>query len=482
MRTDASIQTQTPLVDALRRYKSEEILSFDVPGHKKTGKLTTLSSLFGPELLSLDANSMKQLDILSNPTGVIKQAEDLYAALYQYDEAYFLVNGATVGVQAMILATCRPGDKILVPRNVHKSVLSALILAAAEPIYIYPEIHPEMGIATTVSFKAVQAAIDAHPEARTLLMVHPSYYGICCELEKVVTYAHQKEMTVIVDEAHGAHLPFCEELPINARDAGADMSTISVHKTGGALTQSAVLLIDTQRVDASRVKSVLNMLQSTSASYVLMASLDAARHELALNGERYLREALALARYAREELPPGLTAPGRELRAFEEVEDVDETKLVINTTGVGLTGFEFYALMRDEHNIQLELADACNAMAVLTIGDSESGVTRLIEAAHAIVDRHQKAPLSISPRYFNSPELVLSPRDVFNAHSHAVPLAEAVGQISAEVVTLYPPGIPLLMPGERITQDTIDYLRLLKEENGLLVDLGDPTAERIKVL
>jgi len=415
---------------------------------------------------------------------VIKEAEDLYAALYQYDEAHFLVNGATVGVQAMILATCRPGDKILVPRNVHKSVINALILSAAEPVYVYPEMHPELGIATTVSFHAIKEAIDENRDAKALFLVHPSYYGLCCELESIAAYAHECGLVVIVDEAHGAHLPFSEELPTNAHYAGADLSTISVHKTGGALTQAAVLLANQNRIDSSRVKGILNMLQTTSASYILMASLDGARRELALFGELYLREVLNLARYTRDTLNEidGLYVTGKELTQFKEVEDIDETKLVINTIELGLSGFEFYDLLRDEYQVQLELADACNAMALFSIGDTEEGALRLISSVQDLASRFRKKPLSISHRFFDIPDLVLSPREAFYSHTRVLPIVEAAGQISAEILTLYPPGIPIVMPGERITENMIEYLSLLKNENGMLVDLGDPNANLIKVV
>lgn len=484
MQTDISRQTRTPLLDALRDYHANEVFSFDVPGHKKNDKLKTLSHFFGSSLLNYDANSMKALDNLSNPTGVIKEAEDLYASLYQYDEAHFLINGATVGVQAMILATCSPGDKILVPRNVHKSVINALILSAAEPVYIYPEMHPEIGIATTVSLSSIKRAIDTNQDAKTLFLVHPSYYGICCELEAITAYAHANGMVVIVDEAHGAHLPFSEELPLNAFYAGADLSTISVHKTGGALTQAAVLLVNKERMDSSRVKGVLNMLQSTSASYLLMASLDAARCELALYGELYLREALQLARFARETLNEieGLYVAGKELTRFPEVEDVDETKLVMHTTELGLSGFEFYDLLREEYHIQLELADACNAMALLSIGDKEEEVMHLISSIQDLASRYRKKPFSVARRFFDVPELVLSPREAFYARTQLLPIREAVGQISAEILTLYPPGIPIVMPGERLTRNMIEYLHLLKNEKGMLVDLADPKAEQIKVV
>lgn len=483
MKTDVSVQTRTPLLDALLEYRSKNILSFDVPGHKKRDKLKSLAQPFSP-ILSCDANSMKELDNLSNPKGVIKEAEDLYATLYQYDSAHFLVNGATVGVQAMILAAVRPGEKILVPRHAHKSVINALILSAAQPVYIYPEMHPELGFATAVSFEAAKRAIDSNRDAKAIFLIHPSYYGICCDLEAIADYAHTRGMIVVVDEAHGAHLPFSEELPLSAIYAGADLSTISVHKTGGALTQAAVLLANQTRIDPGRVKGILNMLQTTSASYLLMASLDAARRELALFGESHLREILQLARHVRETLNAidGLYVPGMELTRFQEVEDVDETKIVIHTTGIGLSGFEFYDLLREEHGVQLEFAEACNAMALFSIGDTEEGVQRLISSIQELTSRHRKQPLLFSRRFFEAPELVLSPREAFYAPTRLMPIDAAAGRISAETLTLYPPGIPIVMPGERITANMIEYLHLLKHEKGLLVDLEDPQADKIKVV
>ncbi|MFZ0564629.1 MAG: aminotransferase class I/II-fold pyridoxal phosphate-dependent enzyme [Chlamydiales bacterium] len=480
----SAIETGMPLVDALEKYIADSVVSFDVPAHKKNNKLRLIADFFGEKILAADVNSMKQLDNLSHPKGVIQEAQRLFAELYQADWAYFLVNGTTIGIQAMILASCNPGDKIIVPRNVHKSVLNAIILSAAEPIYVYPHVHPRLGIITTVSLRIVAETLQKHPDAKAIILINPSYYGVCCDMQAIIQLAHENQVTVLVDEAHGAHLPFSPQLPPSAITMGADLVTIGMHKTGGSLTQSSALLVQGTRVDSDRIQSSINMLQTTSASYLLLSSLDAARQELALRGEKQVHESLLLARFARQSIQEieGLYAPGRELKYCSEVSNFDETKLVINTLGIGLTGFEFYSLLREEYRIQMEFGDSHNVVAFFTLGDTEQRMVDLIAAIKDLAAEYRREPLQLPVTFLEPPEWALSPREAFYAKKALIPIDQSLGHISGEMITVYPPGIPLLVPGERLTKEIIEYIMFLKSTNGTITDLADPQIEKIKVV
>lgn len=480
-----SDQNKMPLFDALKEYHSRKVMPFDVPGHKHGVGLPELAEYVGIKVLEIDVNAMECLDNICNPIGVIKEAEKLAAQAYGASDAFFLVNGTTSGVQAMIMAACRPGDKIILPRNAHKSAITGLILSGAIPIYIQPEINVELGIAMGITVDNVKKAIEHHPDAKAIFIIHPTYYGAVSDIESIIEIAHQHDMTVLMDEAHGAHFPFHPQLPLGAMKPGADASAVSIHKTGGSLTQSSLLLLGNNKIDASTMKTTLNLTQTTSASYLLMSSIDIARKQLATQGEAMLGEILDIVRGARYELNniDGLYAFGKEMIGSPGVYDFDETKLGVNVRELGLSGYEAEKILRDEYNIQVELADMYNILAIVAIGDTRHSVKALVNALKDVATYHRNGDAKkITKAMLTNPEVIVSPRNAYYSSKKAVKFEDAVGSVSGESVMAYPPGIPVVTPGEMITNEMIEYVRLLKAEQCLLQGTQDPYVDNILVL
>ena len=477
-------QNKTPLFDAMKEYHKNQIIPFDVPGHKHGRGLAEFGKYFGARILELDVNSMKCLDNISNPVGVIKEAEELMAEAYSADHAFFLVNGTTAGVQAMILSACMPGEKIILPRNAHKSAINGLIISGAVPVYLQPEIDDRLGISLGVTVESVEKAIIENPDAKAVFIINPTYYGMVSDIKRIIEIAHGHGMAVLLDEAHGAHFNFNEELPMSGLSAGADMAAASLHKTGGSLTQSSVLLMNDGLIDPVRVKTNLNLMQTTSASYLLMGSLDLARKNLAVDGKSELRRTIELARKARKAINgmPGLYAFGDEMVGRPGVYGFDETKLGIHFADAGISGLEAYYILREEFGIQLELGDAYNALAVLSIGDRSEDIDKLLEALEKILDGERGEKLPYVKKILHNPDVIVAPRNAFFSRKKRVPLKDSTGEISGESIMSYPPGIPIVVPGERITLQMIEHIAFLKRENGLITDASDPDVETIMVL
>jgi len=477
-------QNRAPLFEAMKEYHKKNVIPFDVPGHKHGIGIKEMTDYFGSTMLELDVNAMKCLDNICNPIGVIKEAEELAARAYGAKHAFFLVNGTTSGVQTMIMSVCSPGDKIILPRNAHKSATTALILSGAVPVYIQPEINEDLGIAMGVSLNNVKMAVAEHPDAKAIFLINPTYYGATSDLKSIVHIAHENGMAVLIDEAHGAHMRFHDDLPLEAMDVGVDMCAVSTHKTGGSLTQSSLLLLNEGFVDAKTVKTTLNLTQTTSASYLLMGSIDIARKQLAIKGEEMLENALQLARWAREEINkvPGLYAFGKELIGTPGVFNFDETKLGVNVRKLGLSGFEVYDILRDEYNVQTELGDMYNILAIVSLGDTEESVGALVNALKDIYKYKKEIGIRDKTEILRNPEVIVSPRDAYYSRKKVIRFEAAEGEVSGESIMAYPPGIPVVTPGERITKEMIEYVNRLKEEHSLLQGTQDPYVEYIKVL
>jgi arginine decarboxylase len=474
-----------PLFEALKDYHERQVIPFDVPGHKHGRGLQAFGEYFGEKVLQLDVNSMKCLDNLSHPSGVIRDAEELLADAYGVDYGFFMVNGTSSAVQAMVMSMCKPGEKFLLPRNAHKSAINAIILTGAVPAFIQPEINVELGIAMGVTLKTVQEGFERHPDAKGVFVINPTYFGAASELKAIIDYAHGLGKMVVVDEAHGAHFHFHQDLPASAASLGADLAAISVHKTGGSLTQSSALLINEGRIDRQTVRTMINLTQTTSASYLLMTSLDMARRNLVLNGPSILGNVLEMAKDAKRRINEidGCYAFGSELIGTPGVFNFDDTKLTVKVTGLGLTGFEVYDLLRDEYNIQMELGDANNILGIMSLGDTQGHVDAVVDALRDLSSRFYTGnPLSFVNIPMTVPQTVLTPRDAFYSQKVSVKLRDAVGKISGESLMAYPPGIPIVTPGELITSEMIDYIEFLKGQNTLLTDLADDTIEHIRVI
>ncbi len=480
---DIERQKCAPIYTALERFRKQRVVPFDVPGHKRGRGNPELVELLGERCVNIDVNSMKPLDNLCHPVSVIKEAEELAADAFGAAHAFLMVNGTTSSVQAMILSVCKPGDKIIMPRNVHKSAINALILCGAIPVYIDPKVDTHLGIPLGSELSDTRAAVEANPDAVAILINNPTYYGICSDLKGLVKLAHEHHMLALVDEAHGTHLYFGPDLPCSAMEAGADMSAVSMHKSGGSLTQSSILLVG-PRVNAGYVGQIINLTQTTSASYLLMSSLDISRRNLALRGKESFAKVVNMAQYARHEINDvgGYYAYGTELINGGSIYDFDTTKLAVYTRGIGLTGIEVYDLLRDEYDIQIEFGDLSNMLAYISIGDRIQDIERLVGAL-ADIRRLYSQPKSESfTAEYISPTVAVSPQKAFYAEKESLPIRETAGRICGESVMCYPPGIPMLAPGEVITQEIIDYILFAKEKGCSMQGPESPDISKLNVL
>ncbi|MDD4493916.1 MAG: aminotransferase class I/II-fold pyridoxal phosphate-dependent enzyme [Eubacteriales bacterium] len=477
-------QNRTPLFDAVKKYVDDKVIPFHVPGHKQGRGISELREFVGENVLRMDANGMDDLDYLTNPTGVIKESEQLLANAYGAENAYFLVNGTTSGVQAMVMSACNPGDRIILPRNAHRSTIGAVILSGTIPIYIQPEINKRLGIAMGISIDSLKETIKENPHARAVFVMNPTYYGAASDMKSIVRISHRNNMAVLVDEAHGAHMAFHDDFPLTAMEVGADMSSPSMHKTAGSLTQSSALLTRSSMITEDRVTQVLGLTYTTSASYLLMCSIDIARKQLATAGNGMLEETLETVRWARDEINniDGLYAFGKELIGTPGCYDFDETKLGVNVRGLGLTGYQTERILRKEYNIQIELADLGNILAIASIGDTKENYEALVNALKDIAAKHPAVEVDEAIFLPDNPKMIVSPRDAFYSPKKIVSLESSEGEIAGEMVMAYPPGIPVICMGERISKDIIKYIKLLKEQKCELQGAADPHVDNIRVL
>ena len=476
-------QTSAPIQEALERMKRARLVPFDVPGHKRGRGNPELTAFLGNTCLDVDVNSMKMLDNLCHPVSVIRDAEQLAAEAFRAAHAFFMVSGTTGSVQAMVLSAVRRGDKIIMPRNVHRSAINALILCGAIPIYVNPGIDDVLGIALGMRVEDVAAAIERNPDAKAVFVNNPTYYGICSNLRAITDLAHAHGMKVLVDEAHGTHLYFSDRLPMSAMDAGADMAAISMHKSGGSLTQSSILLC-ADTMPLGYVHQIINITQTTSASYLLLASLDISRRNLALRGREVIDKIIDLVAYARDEINAigDYYAYGRELIDGAAVYDFDTTKLSIFTRPTGLAGVEVYDILRDDYDIQTEFGDIANLLAYVSVGDRPKDIERLVAALAEIRRNYRKDPSKTLKMEYIDPVVICGPQDAFYAEKESLPIAETCGRICSEFVMCYPPGIPILAPGERITEDILTYIRYARKKGCQITGPEDMSIQRLNVM
>ena len=476
-------QERAPIYEALEEFRRNRIVPFDVPGHKRGRGNPELIELLGQQCVSIDVNSMKPLDNLCHPVSVIREAEEMAAEAFGAAYAFLMVGGTTSSVQSMVLSACKRGEKIILPRNVHRSVINALVLNGATPIYVNPDMDSRLGIALGMRVSQVEKTIRENPDAVAVLVNNPTYYGICSDLRSIVKVAHAGGMKVLVDEAHGTHFYFGENMPVSAMAAGADMASVSMHKSGGSLTQSSFLLTG-PAMHPGYVRQIINLTQTTSASYLLLASLDISRRNLALRGKKEFRKVTALAEYAREEINRigGYYAYTSELINGDSIFDFDKTKLTINTLEIGLAGIEVYDILREEYDIQMELGDIANVLAYISIGDRERDIERLIGAMVEIKRKYGRDNTGMFTQEYIEPKVAVSPQNAFYAEKESLSLLETEGRICSEFVMCYPPGIPILAPGEEITKDILEYISYAKEKGCSMTGPEDPGIERLNVL
>ncbi|RLQ95903.1 aminotransferase class I/II-fold pyridoxal phosphate-dependent enzyme [Falsibacillus albus] len=456
-------QNETPLFTGLIKHAEKNPVQFHIPGHKKgNGIDPDFRSFIGDNALSIDLINIGPLDDLHQPKGMIKEAQDLAAEAFGADHTFFSVQGTSGAIMTMVMAVCGPGDKIIVPRNVHKSVMSAIVFSGAIPVFIHPDIDPELGISHGITIDSVEKALEQHPDAKGILVINPTYFGIAADLKKIVELAHSYDIPVLVDEAHGVHIHFHDELPLSAMQAGADLAATSVHKLGGSLTQSSILNMKEGLVSAKRVQTILSMLTTTSTSYLLLASLDVARRRLATEGKELIDKTISLAQSLRKKINEidSLYCVGEEILGTKATFDYDPTKLIISVKELGITGYDAEKWLRETHNIEVELSDLYNILCIITPGDTEAEGTVLVEALHELSDKVKDLSRDISVEVLlpDIPVLAVTPRDAFYAETEVVPIHESIGRTIAEFIMVYPPGIPIFIPGEIITEDNVTYI------------------------
>ncbi|MBQ8166929.1 MAG: aminotransferase class I/II-fold pyridoxal phosphate-dependent enzyme, partial [Lachnospiraceae bacterium] len=405
-------QERAPIYEALEQFRNMRVVPFDVPGHKRGRGNPELTRFLGSQCVGVDVNSMKPLDNLCHPISVIREAEELAAEAFGAAHAFLMVGGTTSAVQSMILTVCKRGDEIILPRNVHRSVINALVLCGAIPVYVNPEVDKRLGISLGMKREQVEKAIKEHPKAVAVLVNNPTYYGICSDLKAIVDMAHKAGMLCLADEAHGTHFYFGDNLPVSAMAAGADMASVSMHKSGGSLTQSSFLLAG-PNMNQGYIRQIINLTQTTSASYLLMSSLDISRRSLALKGREIFQEVRKLAEYARKEINEidGYYAFGEELVNGDSIYAFDPLKLSIHTLDIGLAGIEVYDILRDDYDIQIEFGDLGNVLAYISIGDRMQEVERLVSALAEIRRRFMKDPTGMLTQEYIPAQVVVSPQD-----------------------------------------------------------------------
>lgn len=457
--------SRTPLFTALKDHAAKNPVQFHIPGHKKgLGTDAEFREFIGDNALSIDLINIAPLDDLHQPTGVIAEAQKLAADAFGADYTFFSVQGTSGAIMTMIMSVCSPGDKIIIPRNVHKSVLSAIIYSGAKPIFVSPAQDSNIGIDHGITISSVRKALKRHPDAKAVLVINPTYFGVSADLKEIVDLAHSFNVPVLVDEAHGVLIHFHEDLPMSAMQAGADMAATSVHKLGGSMTQSSVLNVNTKNgyVNPFRIQTIISMLTTTSTSYILLASLDTSRRNLALNGHDMAAKAIEMAQYARRTINEieGLYCFGEEILGGEATYSYDPTKLTIHVRHLGITGYETENWLREHYNIEVELSDMYNILCLVTPGDTQESIDILLTALRDLSKTYNNVNEinELIVKIPEIPQLSLIPRDAFYGDTEVVPFRESAGRIIAEFIYVYPPGIPILLPGEVISQDNIDYI------------------------
>lgn len=480
-------QRRAPLFEAVARYARSGKVSFHTPGHKHgRGIYAPFRRFLGRRVFAVDLTLLEEVDSLHEPRSVIKDAQRLAAQAFGADETFFLVNGTSVGNQVMCWSALREGDRVVVPRNVHRSIFAGLMLTGARPVYVTPPVLEDWGIYGNIGSDQVLEALKANPGCEAVVVVNPTYYGQVSDLPRIVAVAHRAGAACLVDEAHGPHFAFHDALPPTALACGADLAAQSTHKTLGAMTQASMLHMKGGRIDRARLKMGLQLLQSTSPSYVLMASLDVARLQMAVSGRRMLDRVLNLSRETARALNrvPGIRCFGPEHCGRPGATAFDETRLLMHVDWP-VPGYEVARRLRDEFRLQPEMADSQNVVFLIGQGNSASDLKRLIGAVRRL-ERDYRGLTATRPALvlpaLGPARVVLTPRDAVLGRARRIPLSDAAGEVCAELLCPYPPGIPMLAPGELITKEVIAYLNHVVRAGGKINGQSDLTGRSVRIV
>ena len=490
-----SNQERMPFVEALESYKKQHFVPFHTPGHKIGVEAPPLLKDWMGPALPYDLGVMYALDDLHEPEGELKEAQELTAELYGADYCWFSINGTTALIEAMIMGAVGPDETIIIPREAHRSVISGLVLSGAKPVYMDCQFDERWGIPLGVSLDDAVKTMDAHPEAKAILLVYPNYYGVGVDIVNIVKEAHKRGMIVLVDEAHGPHLPFSNILPIEAIAAGADLVAQSTHKSVGSLTQTSWLLGQGEKINKRRITQMHQMLQSTSPNYIFLASLDMARHQLATVGKELVSRTVELSLYLRNELKKISGITTMEYRDIKDrVTNYDCTKVLIDAKELGLTGVVFEQMLRKQR-IEVELVQAHHVLVLITIGDTKASVDALIKAVKTVSGEVLHGSYTTNHSLdgdFNvlgkgsavlpDPVVRVTPRNAMYAEREQVPLSAALHRIAGETIAYYPPGIPCVAVGEVISESVLQYIENRKALGYVPNGADDMTLETIWVL
>jgi arginine/lysine/ornithine decarboxylase len=476
-----------PILKALKDYSKEDTAYFHMPGHKGGNIFNKIGfEDFDMNMLSMDVTEVPGIDNLHSPETSIKEAQELAAKAFGAEHTFFLVNGTTGGIYSMILAAANPGDKIIIPRNCHKSVIGAVILGRLVPIYINPEFDKRLNVASGISPITVQKAIREHPDAKAVLITSPTYYGVCSDLEQIAKIAHENNMLLLVDEAHGSHFGFHSDLPKTALQCGGDMVAQSTHKTLPAMTQSSMLHVKSDKVDLDKVKFFLQLTQSTSPSHILLASLDTARYIMQEKGEELLKDIIHWCNCLRDEINDSkkLYCLSRADIGRDGIFDIDSTRITINFEKLGLSGTEADEVLRSKFKLQVEMSDLYNIVAICTVGDQAGNIKKLTEAIKSIASEHDSSNQMQrqAARAFDIPDMMLMPWEAVYHSKEVVPFESCLGRICGEMIVPYPPGIPIIMPGEVINKSIIDYALECQSKGIKLNGIKDASLKYISVI
>jgi len=482
---------KAPLFEKLLHHSKAETVSLHVPGHKMGQGFNPIGKEVYKDILTIDMTEIADLDDLHQPEGIILEAEERAAKLFQADHTFFLVNGSTSGNLAMILSVCQPGDKIIVQRNVHKSVIHGMMLAKVQPIYLNPEWIPELGITGSITLSQLIDSLQKHPDVKAVFLMNPNYYGIGIDLTQMIDLVHQYHIPVLIDEAHGAHFGFHPAFPLSSIQMGADMVVQSTHKTLSAMTMGSMLHLKSGFVDLERVKTFLSMIQTSSPSYPIMASLDLTRHWIETEGETLWENALQVV-----DLLHRKTADLQVMRLKHDINDryyMDPLKIIIHSRYTNITGFDLQKQL-EEKGIYTELSDLFNTLSIITFGTNKKDVERLTNVLKQLdnqlqqkIKRDVDQPMgeTLLQDYgliFHEKESIISLKEVLYGKKKTVFLEEAIGEIAAEMVIPYPPGIPIIQLGEKITKDDITFIMKLRENGARFQGVENPSLATIKVV
>jgi arginine decarboxylase len=480
-------QKSTPLLTALIKLHLQENTAFYAPGHKKgKGIEPKLEHLLGTKVFRSDLPELPELDCLFAPQDVILQAQKLASQCFGADRTWFLVNGSTCGIVSAIVAICGAGDKIILPRNIHQSAIAGLIISGAIPIFINPEQDSIRNITYSITPEALQQTLRKHPDSKAVMVLHPSYQGICGDLAAIAKIVHQYEIPLLVDEAHGGHFAFHQQLPPSALSVGADLTVQSTHKVLGAMTQASMLHLKGNRIDPQRISKALQLVQSTSPSYILLASLDAARKQMALEGEALMSKTLELANLAREKIAKIPKLSVLEFTPQPGFKYLDLTRLTVDISQLGITGYEADEILHQQLGVTCELPLFQHLTFIITFGNTQQDIEKLIQALTNLSGvSPDNSSLSPHPSSFirhPSSVIKLSPRQAYFATTETISLAQSSDRICGELICPYPPGIPILMPGEIITTEAIEYLQRVLKLGGVITGCSDESLANILVI